>query len=429
MEYKVNETYGRLRFQVFAGIFIGYTAYYLVRKNYALAMPDIGKAFPHYSNAQLGLGLTAGSLAYGFSKFLMGSVSDRCNPRWFLPLGLALSCMVLLVMGLVKTVFASLTLIVVLTALHAWFNGMGWAPCGKTMVHWFSQRERGRIVSAWNVAHNVGGGLVAVVAAWGVAVFHDWGATFYFNAAIGLVLAVLVYFLMRDTPQSCGLPPVEVYRNDIPEGYSETHERPLSFQQIFMEHVFPNRVLWIIAMANVFIYFVRYGVVDWVPKYLAEAKGFSKSEAATAWLCYEWAAIPGTLLCGWVSDKVFRSNRAPAAILFMALTLIAVIVYALNRHGPLWIDMAALISIGFLIYGPVMLIGLQALELVPKKAAGTAAGFTGFFGYVLGTAPAGAGVGWLIDKWGWTSPLIAIGISCLLAMGCCALTLRTKSSS
>lgn len=36
--------------------------------------------------------------------------------------------------------------------------------------------------------------------------------------------------------------------------------------------------------------------------------------------------------------------------------------------------MICMIVIGFLIYGPVMLIGLHALELAPKKAAGTAAG-------------------------------------------------------
>ena len=42
--------------------------------------------------------------------------------------------------------------------------------------------------------------------------------------------------------------------------------------------------------------------------------------------------------------------------------------------------MICMIVIGFLIYGPVMLIGLHALELAPKKAAGTAAGFTGLFG-------------------------------------------------
>lgn len=35
-----------------------------------------------------------------------------------------------------------------------------------------------------------------------------------------------------------------------------------------------------------------------------------------------------------------------------------------------------------------MLIGLQALELAPKKAVGTAAGFTGLFGYLGGSVAA-----------------------------------------
>jgi len=85
----------------------------------------------------------------------------------------------------------------------------------------------------------------------------------------------------------------------------------------------------------------------------------------------------------------------------MSITLVAVVIYALNGKSPLWIDQAALIAIGFFIYGPIMIIGLHALDLVSKKAAGTAAGFTGFFGYVFGSAVAGTGVGWIADKWGW----------------------------
>ena len=50
-----------------------------------------------------------------------------------------------------------------------------------------------------------------------------------------------------------------------------------------------------------------------------------------------------------IDDRVFKGRRAPATILFMALTLVAVVVYWLNLHGPLWIDYAALIAIGFLI--------------------------------------------------------------------------------
>ncbi|VEB56832.1 sn-glycerol-3-phosphate transporter [Salmonella enterica subsp. enterica] len=36
---EIDPTYRRLRWQIFLGIFFGYAAYYLVRKNFALAMP------------------------------------------------------------------------------------------------------------------------------------------------------------------------------------------------------------------------------------------------------------------------------------------------------------------------------------------------------------------------------------------------------
>ena len=148
-----------------------------------------------------------------------------------------------------------------------------------------------------------------------------------------------------------------------------------------------------------------------------------------AWALFEWAAVPGTILCGWMSDKVFQSRRAPATILFMIPTLLGLIVYGLNRNGPLWIDMAALFTIGFFIYGPVMIIGLQALDMVPKKAAGTAAGFTGFFGYVFGSALAGTGVGWIADHWGWSGVIIAMCICSVLAMAFSALTLEHRAES
>src|SRR5918996_4113257 len=163
--------YRRHRRSVFIGIFVGYAAYYLVRNNLALAIPDILREYPQYSKAQLGTALTGLSISYGISKFLMGSVSDRSNPRYFLPLGLLLSCAVMFVSGSVKAIYASLALIIGLQVLNGWVQGMGWPPCGKTMVHWFSTRERGRVVSFWNVAHNVGGALVASLALLGVTLF------------------------------------------------------------------------------------------------------------------------------------------------------------------------------------------------------------------------------------------------------------------
>jgi OPA family glycerol-3-phosphate transporter-like MFS transporter len=425
----VDREYRRHRRSVYAGIFFGYAAYYLVRNNLALAIPDILKEYPQYSKADLGLALTGTSIAYGISKFLMGSVSDRSNPKYFLPLGLLLSCAIMFVSGAFKAIYASLALVVALQIANGWVQGMGWPPCGKTMVHWFSTKERGLVVSFWNVGHNVGGGLVATFALWGVTLFHDWGAKFYFNAAIAATVAIVVFFLMRDTPKAYGLPPVEEYKNDYPPHYGTGEERKFTYREIFVEHVLTNKYLWAIAIANAFIYFVRYGVVNWIPTYLQTAKGFSFSQSSTGWALYEFAAIPGTIACGWMSDKVFKGRRAPATILFMSLTLLAVVAYWLNMHGPLWIDYVALFSIGFLIYGPIMIIGLHALDLVPKQAAGTAAGFTGFFGYVFGSAIAGSGVGWIADRFGWTGVFGTMVVCCLLTIAFSAMTLGHKAES
>ena len=65
---------------MFLSIFFGYAAYYLVRRNYSLVMPDVSALHPEYSKAALGTGLTAVNVAYGFSMFPMDSVSDRSNP-------------------------------------------------------------------------------------------------------------------------------------------------------------------------------------------------------------------------------------------------------------------------------------------------------------------------------------------------------------
>src|SRR6476619_8542937 len=119
-ELDVDRVYREHRRSAYAGIFVGYAAYYLVRNNLALAIPDILKEFPQHSKADLGWALTGLSIAYGTSKFLMGSVSDRSNPKYFLPLGLLISCAIMFVSGAVKALYASLGVVIVLQILNGW---------------------------------------------------------------------------------------------------------------------------------------------------------------------------------------------------------------------------------------------------------------------------------------------------------------------
>ncbi|WP_417015464.1 phosphoglycerate transporter protein PgtP [Alistipes sp.] len=427
----IDPTYRRMRTRVFIGIFIGYAGFYLVRKNFSMAIPEL--AALGFDTGRLGIVLSMNAVAYALSKFLMGSVSDRSNARLFLPLGLVLTALAMIFMIVPVTWLGpehrnlSIVLMAVLNFLVGWFNGMGWPPCGRVMTHWFSQNERGTKMSIWNCAHNVGGALVGPMSVYGALWFGSWFygshselyfliGTYLFPAVVAMLIAVAAYVLIRDTPQSCGLPPVERWRNDFPKDYDPRQEEVLTTREILFRHVLNNRLLWSIAIANAFVYMVRYGCLDWAPTYLREVQGYDIEQTGWAYFAYEFAAIPGTLVCGWMSDCLFHGRRALPTILFMTVVAVFILLYW-QFSSNYAVVTASLIAIGFFIYGPVMLIGVQALDLAPKNAAGTAAGLTGFFGYFFGTALlANLVLGTVADRAGWDWTFV-------LLIGACALSI------
>lgn len=438
---KVDPTYKSLRWQVFLGIFIGYAGFYIVRKNFSMAMPFLDEF--GFEKGELGIVLSMNAIAYALSKFLMGSVSDRSNARVFLPLGLVLASLTMMFMIVPVVAFGpenkmwAIALMAVLNFLVGWFNGMGWPPCGRVMTHWFSVKERGTMMSIWNCAHNVGGALVGPMAAYGAVWFGSWFygnheshyfliGTYVFPAAVAIFVALLAFVLIRDTPQSCGLPSIEKWRNDYPKNYSEKSETVLSTKEIFFQYVLNNKLLWFIAVANAFVYMVRYGCLDWAPKFLMESQGYNIKEAGWAYFAYEFAAIPGTLICGWISDKVFKGGRAMTTIIFMAIVAVFIGLYWQFADNATIVTLA-LIGIGFFIYGPVMLIGVQALDLAPKNAAGTAAGLTGFFGYFFGTAIlANIVIGYVAEHAGWDWTFVLLLIACILSIILMAFTYKDE---
>ncbi|HEY9786816.1 MAG TPA: phosphoglycerate transporter protein PgtP [Candidatus Obscuribacterales bacterium] len=413
---RIESAYRRYRAQMLLTIFVGYAGYYLVRVNINVAKP--------YLINELGLtkgdvGLLASSLtvAYGLSKFLMGNVSDRSNPRYFLATGLILSALVNLLFGFLP----GLLFMVLFWFFNGWFQGMGWPPCGRTMVHWFSDGERGTKMAVWNLAHNVGGMLAPIIASYSIVVIGAWQSAFYMPAILGIIAGLLIVVFLRDTPQSVGLPPIEEHMNDYPSTSVDDRERELSGSEILFKYVLNNKFLWIFAAANVLVYIVRYGVLNWAPTYLTEVKGYNITNSALQSSLYELAGIPGMLFSGWASDRIFHGRRSPIMVISMLLVAGAIVVYWLNPKGNFAVDSLALIAIGFLIYGPVMLIGVAALDLVPKKAVGTAAGLTGLFGYIGATA-AEVGIGQLVERFGWDIGFIVIIAAAVLSVFLLALT-------
>ena len=113
-----------------------------------------------------------------------------------------------------------------------------------------------------------------------------------------------------------------------------------------MKYVLHNKLLWYIAIANAFVYLIRYGVLDWAPTYLKEARTSA------------WITPPGPIssMSGRGSwhpavrldlRQDVQGRRAPAGILFMVLVTLSVLVYWFNPAGNPTIDMMALVAIGF----------------------------------------------------------------------------------
>ncbi len=233
-ENKIDSEYKKMRLKVFLGAFLGYAAYYLVRKNLALAIPGMIQPVENgglgYSKLELGIAMSAIAIAYSFSKFLMGALSDRSDARKFLVIGLILSSLIMMSVGLFPFATSSVAIIFIFMLIIGWLSGMGWPPCGRIMVYWFSHNERSFKMSIWNTSHTFGSGLMGNLAAVGTIVLggffmvdigggtmvdESWRAVFVFPAAVALVVAVFCWWALRDTPQSCGLPPVDKYRNDF----------------------------------------------------------------------------------------------------------------------------------------------------------------------------------------------------------------------
>ena len=441
---KVDKEYKAMRTKVFLGAFLGYAAYYLVRKNLSLAAPDM-IADGILDAGKVGLAMSAVSIAYAFSKFVMGSVSDRSDARKFLCVGLVLSAFTMMAVGLIpfgaNTAFNT-AVIFVLMLVVGWLSGFGWPPCGRIMAHWFSQNERSFKMSVWNVSHTIGSFSLGFLAIAGVTLAADlgivqtWRGNFVFPALVALAVAVFCWWAIRDTPESCGLPSVSDWRGDYSGVKSKgAAGEKLPFKTLFVDYVLNNKLLWIVAISNVAVYMVRYGIGDWAPTYLQTKGIMTAAESKVAFSVHNIVGAVGTIACGWATSKIFKGRCAPMNVICMFLCAIGVLLYWMVGAGIIAAAPAvqkvlvyvALCLIGFFIYGPVALTGVQALNLVPKNAAGTAAGFVGLFGYLVGDAVCSKIiVGGIAEASSWDTAMLSVAIGSLIGVGLCALLIPSE---
>jgi len=388
-EIKAQYRYWQRR--ILISTIIGYAMFYFVRKNLSVAMPGLGHDLG-IGKAELGLFLTLHGLLYGVSKFVNGFLGDRTNGRIFMAVGLMLSALVNVFFG-----FGSAVLTLgLLWTLNGWVQGMGFPPCARLMVHWFSPKELATKFTIWNTSHSIGAGLVVVLC--GYLAAYSWRLCFFVPAGLALVCSIFLLVTLRDTPPSLGLPEVEgTAQSSRPDGVSSG-----SLRQVFC-----NKYIWLIAGANFFLYSVRYAVLDWGPTLLTELKHVKLAHAGWMVAAFEASGVVGMLVSGWLTDRVFGGRGARVCVIYMAMASLAVLVFWKLPTQSALISSVPLCFAGFFIYGPQALVGPITANLATKHVASAATGFAGLFAYAS-TILSGWGLGVLVDHYGWNTALASL---------------------
>ena len=413
---KVQETYGRYRIQALLSVFLGYLAYYIVRNNFTLSTPYL-KEHLDLSATQIGLLSSCMLIAYGISKGIMSSLADKASPKVFMACGLVLCAIVNVGLGF-STGFWIFAALVVFNGL---FQGMGVGASFITIANWFPRKERGRVGAFWNISHNVGGGIVAPIvgAAFAILGSEHWQSAIYIvPAGVAVLFAFIVLMLGKGSPRQEGLPALEqmMPEEKVVLNSRHTDQAPenMSAFQIFCTYVLRNKNAWYVSLVDVFVYMVRFGMISWLPIYLLTEKHFSKEQMSIAFLFFEWAAIPSTLLAGWLTDKLFKGRRMPLAMICMALIFVCLIGYWKSESLLMVTIFAAIV--GCLIYVPQFLASVQTMEIVPSFAVGSAVGLRGFMSYIFGASLGTSLFGVMVDKMGWHGGfyLLMGGIVCCI---------------
>ena len=231
-----------------------------------------------------------------------------------------------------------------------------------------------------------------------------WKWCFWIPSAISFAGAIGLVVFLRDTPSSVGLPELEgtEVRKEKKAAKGAEH------RAFLMKHVFKNPLIWILGFANFFVYVVRFSVLDWGPSLLSQSKGVSMSHAGWLVAMFEIAGILGMLFAGWATDKWLKGRAHRTCVFCMAgAALFVFLFWQLPADAPIWLLFTTLCAAGFCIYGPQALIGIAAANQATKKAAATANGLTGLFGYAS-TLVSGVGLGFVAQHYGWNWAYVGI---------------------
>lgn len=379
-----KKRFKRAQWSSFLAVTLGYSMYYVCRTSLnVVKKPLIDSGILDAS--ELGIISSALLFTYAIGKFVNGFLADHSNVKRFMMIGLLLSTIANLVVGVMGILTLQQTLIstlafyilfAILWGINGWTQSMGAPASVVTLSRWFSLSNRGTFYGFFSMSHNLGE-FFSFILVGGLVTLFGWQYGFIGAAIAGVIGVFLILFMLHNSPQSKGFPSVSVIFGEEEPQAATNHSIGSTQKAVLL-----NPYVWVLALASAFMYISRYAVNGWGVLFLQETKGFTLATATQIISINALLGIVGTVLSGWLSDTVFKGNRYIVAVAAGLMEVVALILFAFGGNW-MWVNITAMvlfgIAIGILI---CFLGGLMAVDIVPREASGAALGIVGIASYL-----------------------------------------------
>jgi len=353
------------RWRIFASTWLCYVGFYFCRKPFSIVKSALGKDL-HFDADTLGQIGACYLVAYAIGQFVAAGMGSRLGPRVNLLIGMSVAIGTGIAFGFSndKATFMALM------AVSGIAQATGWSGTVGTMANWFHRRERGQVMGYWATNFTMGSLVAGPFAAW-VLGNYGYRAAFFSGSAVLSVILAFFYFNQRDRPEDLGLPPVVE-----PGTEAEPEETgPIRFSRAAWANILGVGLFYFFAK------FIRYALWGWAPYFLTE-NFHETSEAAGYWsTAFDVAGIPGVFLCGWLSDKVFKSRRVTVSLISTLGLVVATALLCTVGLQSRDAFVVCLLAVGLTLYGPdALMTGAGAMDIGSRRGAIVAAGIISGFG-------------------------------------------------
>lgn len=378
-----------------------YAAMYMARYNFAFANKALSDEYG-FTRTQIGWIITFSTLLYGLSAIFNGPIADRIGGRRAMLIGAAGACIWNMsfgfgaYLGFLGTGTALLAFLATAWSLNMYFQSYSALSLIKVNAGWFHVAERGRFSAIFGSMIQSGRAAVYALMTAGAVVALPWQWKFFLPAAIVFVFLILTYLFVQNSPTEAGLGDFD------PEDATSADTEAITLRYVARK-IFTNPIAITIAVAEFCTGLVRKGFEEWFPRYMVEVQHLALDSPVFQKnaMVIVLAGIAGAFVAGYLSDLVFSHRRPPVAFLGYLLQVGSLaVVWQAPSVGA--VIVAFTINSFAISMVHSMLSGTASMDFGGKRAAATAAGMFDGMQY-LGGSVMGAGGGWLIDTFGWSS--------------------------